>query len=76
MYNLVTVTLEVTRRCNANCIHCIISAGCEKQNELSNNEIIKLLEDVADLGCRNVVITGGEPFLREEWPMFLAKINN
>lgn len=76
MYNLVTVTLEITRKCNANCIHCIINAGCEKQNELTNNEIIKLLEDVADLGCRNVVLTGGEPFLREEWPIFLAKIHN
>ena len=76
MYNLITVTLEITRKCNANCIHCIINAGCEKQNELTNTEIITLLEDFSDLGCKNVVITGGEPFVREDWPMFIAKINN
>ena len=72
MYSLITATLEITRKCNANCIHCIVNAGCEKQDELTNSEIITLLEDFGDLGCKNVVITGGEPLLRKEWPMFIA----
>lgn len=73
MYKLGSLTLEITNRCNANCIHCIIGAGEEKKNTLSCAEIIKLIEDAADLGCKRIIFTGGEPFLRKEWPLFLQK---
>lgn len=73
MYKLYSSTVELTRKCNLNCIHCIVNAGAPKENELSTNEILKLIEDLHDLGCENISFTGGEPFLREEWPLFLQK---
>lgn len=73
MYDLSSATLEITRKCNAKCIHCIVDAGAPKNNELTNQEIIKFLEDIADLGASSVVLTGGDPFMRKEWPMFLHK---
>ena len=74
MYKIYTATIEITRRCNAKCIHCIIGAGQAKNEELTTNEILKLIEDLSDLECNTVVLTGGEPFLRKEWPLFLQKI--
>lgn len=73
MYKLYNATLELTRKCNAKCKHCIVDAGKAKQEELTNGEIIKLLEDFADLGCKTVVFTGGEALLRQEWPLFVQK---
>ncbi len=75
MYKLANGTIEITRKCCAKCIHCIIDAGTERENELSSLEIIKLIEDFHDLGCKNVVLTGGEPFMRQDWPLFVQKIN-
>ncbi len=76
MYKLLTATIEITRRCNAKCVHCIIGAGLAKPEELTTQEIISLIEDMSDLGCQNIVLTGGEPFLRKEWPLFLQKISS
>ena len=76
MYNLITATIEITRRCNAKCIHCIVDAGEQKPEELTTNEILTLIEDMSDLGCQNIALTGGEPFIRKEWPLFLQKISS
>jgi len=76
MYKLYTATIEITRRCNAKCIHCIVDAGLEKPEELTTEQILKLIEDLSDLGCKNIALTGGEPFLRKEWPLFLSKITS
>ncbi len=73
MYKLYSATLELTRKCNAKCRHCIVNAGAEKDNELSTERIMNLLEELSDEGCSNIVLTGGEPFLREDWALFLQK---
>ena len=46
MYKLYTATIEITRRCNAKCVHCIIGAGQAKPEELTTNEILTLIEDL------------------------------
>lgn len=73
MYKLYSATLELTRKCNAKCRHCIVDACYPKNNELSDNQIFKLLEELSDEGCKTIVFTGGEPFLRKEWPLFAQK---
>ena len=75
MYKLLSATIEITRKCNAKCIHCIINAGQEKPDEMTTQEILTLIEDMSDLGCQNIALTGGEPFVRKEWPLFLQKIS-
>jgi radical SAM protein with 4Fe4S-binding SPASM domain len=73
MYKLYSAVVELTSECNANCRHCIVDAGKKKKNELSSDRIIRLLEELNDEGCQEVVFTGGEPFLREDWILFLQK---
>ncbi len=56
---------EVTRSCNLNCLHCRASA--EKgpyEGELSTEESLRFLEEVASFASPVVILTGGEPLLR------------
>ncbi|MCX8053576.1 MAG: radical SAM protein [Armatimonadetes bacterium] len=60
-------TLQVTTRCQANCIHC--SAARHKrpgETELTTNEWKKVIRDAEKLGTVSVVFTGGEPLLRPD----------
>jgi len=58
---------EVTRRCNLACVHC--RAGAEDQvfpGELSTEEALQFLTDLAAWAQPNVILTGGEPLLRDD----------
>lgn len=63
--------LEVTERCNNNCIHCYInlpSKGVDAiSKELKTEEIKEYLKEAASLGCLSLKITGGEPLLRADF---------
>ena len=63
--------IELTERCNNNCIHCYINLPQNNlkahKKELSTSEIEKILEEAAVLGCLMVRFTGGEPLLREDF---------
>lgn len=63
--------LELTERCNNNCIHCCISLPVDEpkalKRELSAGEIKKILREAAALGCLRVRFTGGEPLLRGDF---------
>src|SRR4030043_56995 len=58
---------EVTRRCNLACLHCRAAAGAGPYpDELTTAEGKKLLDDLATLGQVVVILTGGEPLLRDD----------
>jgi len=63
--------MELTERCNNNCIHCYINIPTDdikaKEKELSTREIKEILKEAASLGCLTVRFTGGEPLLREDF---------
>ena len=64
-------TLELTFRCNNRCAHCYVSQGIddekEKGKELRYPEIRHLLDDLAEEGCLWLLLTGGEPLVREDF---------
>jgi radical SAM protein with 4Fe4S-binding SPASM domain len=63
--------LELTERCNNNCIHCSINLPMEdegaRQRELGAAKIQNILAEAAALGALSVRFTGGEPLLREDF---------
>ena len=63
--------MEVTARCNNNCVHCYINlpAGDRgaKDKELSLEEIKEIVDEAVSLGALWCLITGGEPLLREDF---------
>jgi len=68
---LVALDMELTERCNNNCIHCYINLPADDLNakgrEVSTDEIKGILQEAASLGCLTVRFTGGEPLLREDF---------
>jgi radical SAM protein with 4Fe4S-binding SPASM domain len=65
-----TAVWEITRACDLRCGHCGSSAGKPRAGELSTGEGIRLVRDLARLGCRHLTLSGGEPTARDDWPDF------
>ncbi len=63
-------SLALTHRCNLACVHCYIK---EKPGisplvpELSTGQWLSILGDIKNAGCLNLLLTGGEPLLREDF---------
>ncbi|MGA7878920.1 MAG: 12,18-didecarboxysiroheme deacetylase [Desulfoferrobacter sp.] len=61
------VVWNVTRRCNLKCIHCYAHARDQDfPDELSTQEGLKVLDDLADFGSPVVLFSGGEPLMRPD----------
>jgi len=58
-----TVSIEVTRRCGANCDHCLIKDG---EGELDSQEIKRVIDQALDLGACIITFTEGDPLLRDD----------
>ncbi|MCM8803558.1 MAG: radical SAM protein [Candidatus Omnitrophica bacterium] len=65
-YKPYDVAWAVTKQCNLKCAHCSISAGSAGKDELSTEEGLSFIEDVANLGPVKFVFTGGEALLRKD----------
>lgn len=69
--SLIKLDIELTERCNNNCMHCYINLPADdlaaKDRELSTGEIKDILSEAAALSCLTVRFTGGEPLLREDF---------
>jgi radical SAM protein with 4Fe4S-binding SPASM domain len=60
------VAWEVTYRCNLHCPHCISDSGGRKPGELDTGQALELIEAMADAKVMYLLLSGGEPFLRED----------
>ncbi|MEK7314428.1 MAG: radical SAM protein, partial [Deltaproteobacteria bacterium] len=61
------IAWELTRSCNLNCIHCRAAARFGPySNELTTEECIKFLDDVKSFSDPIMIMTGGEPMLRDD----------
>ena len=61
------VVWNCTRRCNLKCVHCYSqSADCDYGDELSHDQGLALLDDLAQFGSPVVLFSGGEPLLRKD----------
>jgi radical SAM protein with 4Fe4S-binding SPASM domain len=63
-------SFELTFRCNLRCKHCYLDGhrdGLPGLEELSLEEIREILDQVADAGCLWLLLTGGEPLVRDDF---------
>ena len=68
--SLKTLDIELTERCNYNCIHCCINqprTSPLSEKELSSRRLREILIEAATLNVRIVRLTGGEPLLRPDF---------
>lgn len=64
-------TLEITKLCSLKCKHCYIGDGRWKKNpqEISTQELLDLLDVLAQRGTLWLTFTGGEPLIRRDFPL-------
>ena len=65
--NQKVVIFEVTNRCNLRCVHCCNNADVCSDYELSKNEVIKILDFLISNDPVNIIISGGEPLIRDDF---------
>ncbi|MCP4809140.1 MAG: radical SAM protein [Proteobacteria bacterium] len=57
---------ELTRRCDQACAHCGSRAGLPQADELDTAGVLDVVAQLAELGCREVTLIGGEAYLRPD----------
>jgi len=64
---------DLTHRCNLKCLHCFLGdktkSNSRQKKELNTSQWLKIIDDITQAGCLNLLITGGEPFIREDFPI-------
>jgi MoaA/NifB/PqqE/SkfB family radical SAM enzyme len=65
-------SIEVTRRCNLSCVHCYLGPHAERlkagSTEMGTAQVLDIIDQVSDAGCLYLLLTGGEPLLRGDFP--------
>ncbi|ABM80128.1 radical SAM/SPASM domain-containing protein [Hyperthermus butylicus] len=62
-----------TAACNLDCIHCYV-ARWRGLRELSLEEKLRLVREIAELGVEHVGLTGGEPLIHPHFPRLAREI--
>ena len=69
--------LSVTDRCNFRCQYCMPAEGLpwlDREEVLHFEEIERLVALFAELGIRDVRLTGGEPLVRRDFPRLVSML--
>lgn len=64
-FTLTELKLEVTYRCDLNCVHCSSDARPSNSLEMSRDDCLRILREAAQMGAKEVAFSGGEPLI---WP--------
>ncbi len=62
-----SVFWSITGRCNYRCRHCYMDAPEGLLGELSHDQALAFIDEMAECGVLCVDITGGEPFVRKDF---------
>ncbi|MCB9749199.1 MAG: radical SAM protein [Myxococcales bacterium] len=65
---------EFTLACDQACLHCGPRAGRPRADELSTEEALQLVRDLARMGVGEVSLIGGEAYLRNDFLLVLREI--
>ncbi|MBU4209787.1 MAG: radical SAM protein, partial [Proteobacteria bacterium] len=67
------VVWNITRRCNLKCVHCYAHAKNQSfDNELTTEEGKNLIDDLSRFKVPVLLLSGGEPTIREDLPELAA----
>ena len=75
---LLSMVMDLTARCNNNCVHCYINQPAHdrlaQEKELTLGEIKSITAQAVDLGVLWILLSGGEPLLRPDFPEIYTHI--
>ena len=69
-----SVQWSITGKCNAACRHCFLNAPGNTENDLSFEEVLRVLKELNKIGVTRVSLTGGEPLVREDLGQILGQM--
>lgn len=67
MNTLEYAVCELTNRCNLRCVHCSSNSGPPRPNEYGTEDWIRIVGELAALGCQEITLIGGEVLLHPGW---------
>ncbi len=65
---------ELTLACDQACRHCGPRAGKARPDELTTEECLRLVDELARAGVGEVALIGGEPYLRNDFVLIIRAI--
>ncbi|HKR00375.1 MAG TPA: GDL motif peptide-associated radical SAM/SPASM maturase [Pyrinomonadaceae bacterium] len=75
-YVPVHVVWEITLACDLKCQHCGSRAGKPRPRELTTAECLEVVNQLAQLGTREITLIGGEAYLRHDWTEIIRAIRS
>jgi len=67
VHQLSGICFELTYRCNEKCVHCYVDDPSETGKEMTLEQYKKVIDELCEMGCLNVLVTGGEPTLHPDF---------
>lgn len=61
------VVWNFTYKCNLKCKHCYSDSGKSSKTELTTEEALKIVDQLADFGVTSLAFSGGEPMMRKDF---------
>lgn len=75
-YKIETLVWELTMGCNLRCRHCGSSCKQKFNDELTTEEALNVVEQIAEVNPKWVCLSGGEPLLRDDWATIAAALTH
>src|SRR5688572_20969065 len=75
-YRPVYAVWEVTLLCDLSCRHCGSRSSRARPDEMSTAECLDVVDQLAHLGCMEVILIGGEVYLRDGWLDIVRRIRD
>lgn len=78
-YNVNSIHLEITGKCNLMCKYCYNAQFNDEQkicNEMTTEQIKKLIDEAKKMGCKRFIFSGGEPFTRKDFFEILKYVDD
>lgn len=62
---------SITGSCNYRCRHCLLCAPENHEADLTTEQCLEIIRQIAECGIHEVALTGGEPLLRDDLPQLI-----
>lgn len=70
----ILVTICVTNRCNLRCRYCYEEYYARNHEEFTTEELLDLIDELAEMGTKYISVNGGEALLRDDIESVIDKI--
>lgn len=65
---------ELTSACDQKCVHCGPRSGTRRRDELTTDECLRLVDELAAAGVGEITLIGGEAYLRGDLLLIVRRI--